>query len=242
MRTWATVLASALALASPALTQDKPAELPSTDKVLEKYVESMGGKTAIEKVSSRVMKGSIEVATFGASGSFTQYAKAPNKLLNESVFEGYGSVLQGYDGTTAWMDTPDQGLRDMNEQEAMFFKRSADFTRTLHLKNEYKKLVVTGKAKVGQRDAYVVEGEPNQGGPEKMYFDVETGYMLRTEIQGPNNQPIVVTLEDYSDEGGVKAPHTIRQELPEMSLVIKFQKIEVNTPIEDAKFAKPAAK
>lgn len=239
MRNCASLLISVLAIAGPALPQGAGGDLPSVDKVFDAYIQAEGGKAALEKVNSRLMKGTIEVPTFGASGTFTQWAKAPDKLFNESVFEGYGTVTQAYDGKTAWMDSPDQPMHDMTGTGAMLFQRSADFHRSAHLKSEYKKAAVTGKAKVGQRDAWLVEAEPNQGGPEKLYFDVENGLLLRTELPGDNGQ-MVVTLEDYKEVDGVKVPHTIKQDNPELSVVVKVQSVQHNVDIADAKFSKPA--
>jgi len=40
----------------------KPASaLPSVDQILDKYVQALGGKAAIEKLNSRVTKGKFEV-------------------------------------------------------------------------------------------------------------------------------------------------------------------------------------
>ena len=50
-------------------TDSKPA-LPTADQILDKYVQAIGGKAAIEKQTSRVSKGSFEIPAVGASGTF----------------------------------------------------------------------------------------------------------------------------------------------------------------------------
>lgn len=49
-----------------------------------------------------------------------------------------------------------------------------------------------------------------------------------------------MTLEDYKDVDGLKLPFAIHQDLPEISLLIKYQDVKQNVPVDDAKFAKPA--
>ena len=142
----------AIALAAGALAQTA-ADLPTVDQILAKNIEASGGKAALEKLNSRVEKGTIEVVTFGVSGPIEMYAKAPNKQFSRSTFEGYGEVLQGFDGKTGWVKTPDAGLREMSGAELDRAKRSADFHRSLHLKEQYAKMTVIGKGKVGDRDA-----------------------------------------------------------------------------------------
>ncbi len=231
------IFASALLLTSVALAQG---ELPSAEKVFDKYVQALGGKAAIDKHTSRYMKGTIEVPTFGASGTLEQYAKAPDKIVTKSTFEGYGDVISAFDGKTGWGDDPQQGRRDLTGAELGLTRRNADFQRALHLKEQYKTVAVTGKTKAGDREAYVVEATPPEGGTEKMFFDAENGLLLRTEAPGPESGTIVSTFSDYKDVEGLKVAHTIQQDLPNVSLVVKITELKFDVPVDDAKFAKPA--
>ena len=54
------------------------ASAQSVDEILDKYVQAVGGKAAIEKVTTRVMKGKLENPDEGPSPTEI-YAKAPNK-------------------------------------------------------------------------------------------------------------------------------------------------------------------
>src|SRR6266508_2247239 len=134
-----------LALA-PALSfaQEKPAEtkpaataetrLPLADEVLDKYVEALGGKAAVEKLTSRVMKGDFELTTMGVTSVAEIYAKAPNKWLLTINVPGFGLVQQGYDGASGWAQDPQTGLRDLRGGELEDVKRSAEFNQPLKLK------------------------------------------------------------------------------------------------------------
>jgi outer membrane lipoprotein-sorting protein len=229
----------ALAVVVPAVAQETA--LPSADQVLDKYVAATGGKEAIEKVTSRVSKGTMDVVTFGASGTFEQYAKEPGKVVTISDFPGFGTVIQCYDGKAAWMSDPQQGFRELSGPETAVYKRSADLQAALHMKDQYKKLTVTGKAKVGEREAYVMEAQPAEGDAEKYYFDTESGLLTRMDMPSPQGSgTVTLQFEDFKDVDGVKIPCTIHQDTPEISLLIKIEDVKQNVPIDDAKFSKPA--
>jgi outer membrane lipoprotein-sorting protein len=239
--TFGLIVMFALAVLVPVAAMAQDTALPSTDQVLDKYIAATGGKEAIEKVTSRVAKGTIEVVTFGASGTMEQYTKAPGRVVTISDFPGFGTVIQCYDGKTGWMSDPQQGFREMSEAELSGYKRAADLQAALHMKDRYKTLAVTGKAKVGDHDAYVVEATPAEGGAEKYYFDTASGLLTKMEMPSPQGSGnITMQFDDYKDVDGVKIASTIHQDTPEISLLIKLEDIKQNVPIDDAKFAKPA--
>lgn len=216
----------------------KAGELPGVDQILEKYVAASGGKAALEKHTSRLSKGSVEVSTFGSTGKIELYAKAPNKQLSRGEYEGYGQVLQGFDGKVAWSKTPDAGLREISGAELERVKASADFHSVTHLKDQYTKMSVVGQGKVGDRPAYIVEAG-SASGTDKLYFDTETGLLVRNEFRSEQG-PVTVTLQDYKEVDGLKLPHTIRQDTEQISFVIKVTQVQHDIAIDDAIFAKPA--
>jgi len=226
-------------------TDPKPTEaLPTVDQIVEKHVQAVGGKAAMEKLTSRVMKGTLELPAMGFSGPTETYAKAPNKFGNRSTLTGVGEIAQGFDGTTGWQQNPMVGLRTLSGAELAFIKRAAEFNSDLKFKELYPKAVVKGKQKLGERDVYLVEATPAEGSPEQLYYDVQTGLLARRDfvIDSPQGQlPTETYLEDYKEVDGVKIPFTIRQTNPAYALTIKYTEVKHNVPIDDAKFNKPAS-
>src|SRR5437870_13266315 len=78
----------------PAADAKPAAKLPTVDQVLDKYVQAIGGKAAVEKATTRVAKGSFEIPAFGATGTAEIYAKAPNKAATIVTVAGYGTVQE----------------------------------------------------------------------------------------------------------------------------------------------------
>ncbi len=224
--------------------ETKAAEtLPTVDQIIDKYVEALGGKAAIEKVTSRVAKGTFDIPAFGASGTFEAYAKAPDKSISIIDVPGFGVIKQAFDGTVAWEDNPQVGMNEKSGAALARARLDANFYREIKLKELYPKMTLKGRDKVDGKDAYVIEAVPTGVSPETWFFDTETGLLSRAdaEREGPNGvSQVQMYFEDYKDVDGVKIPHAIRQTTPEFSLSLKFSEIKQNVDIEDAKFSKPA--
>jgi outer membrane lipoprotein-sorting protein len=238
------VIAAQTAAQQPMVSQQKDASLPTADQIIEKYIQALGGKAAIEKISSRVVKGTFELPAMGVSGTATIYAKAPNKMLAVFDIPGFGTVREGYNGTVAWEQNPDMGLREKSGAELAFIKLESEFYKDIKLKELYPKINVKGKEKVGDRDVYLVEATPSEGSPEKWYFDVQTGLIIRRDFVADTAQgsiPMEQYFEDYKEVDGMKLPFTLRQTSPAISFIVKVTEVKNNAEIEDAKFNKPAA-
>jgi zinc protease len=221
----------------------KPSELPTVDQIIQKSIDATGGKAAIEKITSRVTKGTIELSAMGLKGTTEVYSKAPNKALSLTNISGLGQFKQGYDGKTAWADDPVQGLRELTGGELALIKRDSEIMGELKFKQLYPKSVVKGTGKVGAQDAYIVEATPADGGPETLYFDMKSGLLLRRDFVLESAQgtfPTETYLEDYKKVDGLMIPHTVRQTTPVVSFTIKVTEVTHNVPIDDAKFVKPS--
>ncbi len=83
--------------------------------------------------------------------------------------------------------------------------------------------------------------------PERLYFDVQTGLLLRKDTYNTTalgNYTIQTDYSDYRDAGGVKIPFLIStvSVSPADTAVIHVERVENNAAIDAAKFAKPASK
>lgn len=217
--------------------------LPTVDQIIEKHVQALGGKAAIEKLTSRTVKGTIEIPAMGISGTTESYAKAPNKFGTKSSLDGIGEFSQGFDGATAWEQNPMAGFRTLSGAELAFVKRDSEFYGDLKFKQLYPKAIVKGKQKLGDRDVYVIEATPAEGNPEQLYYDAQTGLLVRRDfvVDSPQGKlPTEAYLEDYKEIDGVKVPFTMRQTNPAVSFTIKISEVKHNVPVDDTRFAKPA--
>jgi hypothetical protein len=228
----------ALAVSSPLAAQGSP----TVDQVIDKYVQAVGGKVAMEKLTSRQAVGTIDPGN-GMTLNIEIHEKAPNKFLSEVTVPNFGSVKQGFDGSVAWDSNPQQGVQELSGAMLASRKRNAQFYRWLRLRELFPKLELKGAAKVGDRDAYFVEATPAEGAPEKFYFDTQTGLLLRrdTSVDTPDGTITFESYyEDYREVDGVKIAFSLRRVGPDNVLTLKFTEVKHNVPFDDAQFAKPA--
>jgi hypothetical protein len=235
------VLALVIAAAAPSA---QTAALPSIDQVLDKYISGTGGRAAIEKVTSFRAQGTIQVPDAGVNGTIELQQKTGDKASTTVELDGGIRQRDVCDGTIAWSEDPANGVREKSGVELAEARRSAAFARELKMKSLYKTLTVTGREKVGARDAIVVEAVPAEGRPVKLSFDAETGLLLRNVSvretpQGPLE--VDVKYEDYRAVDGVQRPFTIRQVTAMFTAVIQLTDIKHNVAIDDAVFKKPGS-
>jgi Acyl-coenzyme A:6-aminopenicillanic acid acyl-transferase/Domain of unknown function (DUF4292) len=220
-------------------TEPKVGEAPPTlEQILDKYVQAIGGKAALQAPTSRVMKGTIEAPAIGAKGTIEIYAKAPNKLLTEVALAMAGNPRTGFNGDTAWEE--EYGAA---KELDVYPKRDADFYLPLKLRELFPRIELKGKEKLGAREVYRLEA-PRGGNPRRWYFDTESGLLLRVETR--NQEGNLISREDYEDYravDGIQFPFTTRRlDQDQTEIVIKYSEIKHNVPLDDAKFDMPAAK
>jgi hypothetical protein len=238
--------ACTLVLLCPALglfAAPQSAEGPSVDQILDHYVQAVGGKDAIGKVTSRAMKGTLDNSDDGTTSPAEVFTKAPNKYLEVVTLGDAGQAQQGWNGASGWGKDPDSGLHDMEKSDQAAAARDYDFYRQIRLKELFPKMALTGKMKVDDRDAYIVEATSADGATEKLYFDAESGLLVRRDFERVTVDDGIVLYEvdydDYKDVDGLKLASTIRRKTPDYTLTYRVTEIKDNVPIDDAKFNKP---
>ncbi len=220
----------------------KAEPLPSIDEILDHYVQAIGGKQAIEKVNSRVFIGS----RIGADGVLVPEevrAKAPNKLLVTTTYPRQVSRV-GFNGTGGWAKS-NQTDRELNEAMLADLRREAEFYKEINFKNLYSQMRVLEKAKLGERDAFVVQAISTNGTSEKLYFDAQSGLLVRKYSETKialGQSPTQTDYEDFREVDGVKIPFLIHWSIPGRVWGRKINEVKQNVSLDDAEFNAPANK
>jgi hypothetical protein len=119
----------------------------------------------------------------------------------------------------------------------------ADLHLATHLKQIFSELKVRGTEKIGDREAYLVVGEREGKPPVHLYFDEQSGLLVRMERFGETalgRMPTEIDYADYRDADGVKIPFQWTLARPGGRFTIRVSEVKVNVPVDDAKFVKPA--
>ncbi|HTQ58196.1 MAG TPA: hypothetical protein VMI94_27225 [Bryobacteraceae bacterium] len=216
---------------------------PSVDQILEKYAQALGGQAAYQKVTTRVLTGTIEIPDDNLTGTARVIAKAPGAYRMTLDIPGYGTVETVLDGAAGWQKDPDNGTRAMSKKDLAAAQRDHDFYREVRLKDLYSKMQAAGSDTVAGRPVLVVEAETAEGPGEKLYFDAETGLLAKRDFERVTLEDGIVQYEvlygDYREVDGIKLPARIEQRAPDNTMIFKFTEIHNNATIEDTAFAKP---
>lgn len=222
----------------------KGAPAPRTaDQILDHYLGATGGRAAWQKLTSRVSTGTIDAPAMSLSGTIEVREKAPDRILAVITIAG-ASFRQGFDGTVGWTDDPENGLREQSGAELAEARRDADFYHVLDMRRLYARLTVIGEEKIGDRTAYVVEAALPEGGtPDRIFFDAQTGLLLRVVSQHHDSEGVFeyrVDYDDYREVDGVKLPFVVRQTTGASTLTIKLTGVRHNVALDDSQFSKSA--
>jgi outer membrane lipoprotein-sorting protein len=219
----------------------KEASGPAADRLVDKYLQAVGGVAAIEKVTSRVMKGTI---TFGDRNVPIEiYAKDPDKRISFTHTPD-GDSVTAFDGHQGWLGSPGRPVREMHGPDIDAAAMDADLHFAAHLKTMFSKVEVRGAEKIADHVAYLVIGQRDGKTPLNLYFDEQSGLLVRLVRFGetPLGQlPTQIDYADYREAGGAKIPFRWTLARPGGRFTIQLSDVKQNVPVDDAKFAKPPA-
>jgi outer membrane lipoprotein-sorting protein len=225
----------------------------TADEVVEKALTAMGGRAALGKLTSRSAMGTISISTpmGDITGTVEVYNKAPNKSRSVVKIDlsnlGLGQVLQEqrFDGTIGYAIDSLNGNRDITGDQLEAMRATTFPSPLLGYKEAGARVDLTGKEKVGDKDAYVLRFTPRAGPASRIFLDAETYILVKTIIT--LNIPQLGTdveqsslFSDYRDVDGVKTPFRVQSVNQLQSLTITLTMVENNTTIPDSSFAKPA--
>ena len=234
--------------ASPAAGQPTPTPVPTpvpptADQIIAKYIDAIGGPAAIDKMKTRVMKGTF--AGFnGVEVPFEADLAAPDKF-HIIVTTPQGTQERGSNGKVTWEKGP-RGVNELtnpvlDQMKSMFLSFS-----NIKLKEEFPRLRLGGRDKIGDRNVVIVSGTTADNHRARLFFDAGTGLLLRRISYTETMIGVIpeqIDFEDYRDVDGVKLPFTVKISSVEPGLVStrKYSEIKMNAPVDDSKFKMPAA-
>ncbi|MBZ5504079.1 MAG: c-type cytochrome [Acidobacteriia bacterium] len=218
------------------------AALPSADQIIDKYIQAVGGAESLQKITSRVQKATI---SFGERQFPAEVvAKAPNKRIS-TVHTPNGDNITAFDGQAGWLGNPGgRPPRDMNPQENEAFSFDATFYLPLEIKKMFTQLRVRPADKIGSHEVYQVIGTSPGKPPLRMFFDKVSGLLMRTirYAESPlGRNPTQVDYAEYRLDSGIRLPFQWTVARPLGRFTIQVSEIQQNVPVDDSKFAKPAA-
>jgi hypothetical protein len=241
--------------------------LPSAASILDKFIQASGGAQRLAGLTSFVGKGtSVGFGGFGGGGDVEIVAKAPDKRATIILFKeetGRGDQIRTYDGRTGWVRTPLNVLGEFQLNGGDL--DGARFDAQLSFPGQIKQLLTNLKTgpptgitdlpgpssqsslqsevKLESHSVDVVQGTGPRGLLVTMYFDKQTGLLLR-ELRYSSSPigrvPTQIDYADYRDVNGIKLPFRLTYAWLDGRDSIVLNEIKTNVAIDEARFGRPA--
>jgi hypothetical protein len=216
------------------------ATLPNAEQLLDKYLAAIGGAEALQRITSRVQKGTL-TAFGGQHFPVDVYSKAPDKRVSVMHLQG-GDSVTAFDGKQGWLSVPGR-VHTMSAAENAAARIDADLYFPAHLKTVYEKFSVDVGEKIDGHDTYMVVGRTEGQPPLRLYLDKESGLLLRLVRYAETplgRNPTQIDYADYRDVNGLKVPFRWTLARPGNRFTIQVEQLQQNVPVDDAKFAPPS--
>jgi photosynthetic reaction center cytochrome c subunit len=213
--------------------------LPSAGQIIDKYLQSVGGNSAVASVSTRIQKGTLIVGSERFPVEI--FAKASGKRLTTVHFPG-GDSVTAVNGDSGWLGTPGRAVHDMSLSEAESARVDAELFFPANLRQSFKDLRVESRTQVNGHVTYMITGTPGNLPPAQLYFDQQSGLLLRILrfVNTPLGlNPTEIDYSDYREMDSVKTPFRWTVARPNGRFTIQIEQTQQNVPINDYTFAKP---
>ena len=241
--------------------------MPKPETILDRFIKAVGGAERLATLKSFDATGiSVGFGGFGGEGRVEIAAQAPDKRATIILFNketGRGDEIRSYDGSVGWVRTPLNILGEFQLSGGDL--DGARFDAQLSFPGQIKEILTNWKtgppmsitdlpAPAGQTSAEPEAApqthvtDPVQGsGPRNLlvtlYFDKQTGLLLRELRYGGSpigRVPTQIDYSDYRDINGIKFPFRITYAWLDGRNSIVLRDIKINVPIDQSKFGKPA--
>ena len=213
--------------------------------VLNKMIDAMGGKKALEAIKDTTITGTVELVQANMSAPITIYQKEPNKIRVDVEIAAAGmSFIQAYDGQKGWgTNFQTMATEEMSDDMSKDFSHQALGNDSLL---NPKKLGITfalkPKEKLEDKDYIVLEQTLADGHKTTLFLDPATylPYKSVTKSLDPMAGSEVESesfLSDYRKVGGLMVAYSTRvMSKGEEVQRLTFTGVTYNSNLDDALF------
>jgi hypothetical protein len=219
---------------------------PTADQILDKYLQALGGTQQLTAVATLVAKGTVQEFGELEKHPLEIYAHAPAQLASIVTLPS-GVSTTVCDGNAAWIAAPYEErpvpLLPLSGGELEGAKLDAQLTFPAQIKQLLTGWRVGFPYEIAGRETQVVQGFTAAQSAVKLYFDSQSGLLVRQvryTTTAVGALPTQVDYSDYREVAGVKIPFQVMTTWADGRTVTELTEVQVNVPIDAAKFAEPA--
>lgn len=219
---------------------------PSPDQVLERYYKALGGLDKLASVTSLAAKGTWQGYDDTEQHPLEIYAKAPDQRT--TIVNNRGALTTNtYDGAKGWIAAPITDvpvtLLSLSGSDLDSAKIDAELSFPVRIKESLTDLRVGPAYEIDGKDVTILQGYSPAKSPVKLYFDSETGLLVRVvryTTSRVGRQATRFDYSDYRDVKGIKMPFFWVTTWVDGRSKTQLSEVQLNVAIDPAKFGKPA--
>jgi hypothetical protein len=222
------------------------ASAQTVDDVVRRYLQARGGLEKLRAVQSLRLTGTMEVPGVPEAAPFVMELKRPHLMRTEFTIGGQ-TATRAYDGRAGWarLPLPGEPPRPMSAEDSAEAADQADVDLSPLVDASAKGFAVelVGKDRIPGGETWQLKVKGTLG-PRTVHIDTKTHLVIATEeTRTVEGRPVdfITNVGDYRSVQGLQFPFRIevgpKGSIDRQKLVLT--RVEVNPPIDDARFAMP---
>lgn len=204
----------------------------TADKVIEDYVNALGGSDALKGVNDVTMNASMKIQ--GMSMDMVSYQRQPNQLYREMKMQGNVVSKEIFNGDAGKVMSP-MGEQKLEGELLEKMKYDSYLFPELQFSELGFSAEILGIEEVEGQDTYKLKVVSPTGSESTAYFSRESGLKIKEVSQTPQGNIATLFIE-YTDVKGIKFPKTMNQTVGPQSFDVIYESIKVNEGIEESIF------
>jgi photosynthetic reaction center cytochrome c subunit len=221
----------------------------TADKIIDKYIQALGGAQKLAGLTSFVATGTQEgYVDVKGGGQFQIFAKGPDQRTVQVRFKDApdrGDQTRSFDGKIGWVTTPRAllGEYEVTGSELDGLKMDAQLSFPGQIKQVLTNLRVGYDESIDGKTVQVVQGTGPRGLLATLYFDKQSGLLVRLlrYSRSPIGRiPTQVDYADYRDVNGIKFPFKYKFSWLDGRDNYQITDVKTNVPIDESRFGKPS--
>lgn len=214
--------------------------LPTARALVDRSVEALGGRTAIEHLPARWEGNSIEIPAQGIRIAMQMFISG-NKIVTLSEMPGLGTIRSGFDGEVGWAINPALGPQILDGSQLQQARQSADQLAVLHPERYVSSMQTVEETDFGGARCYRVRVTTPWAETYDEFFNKENGLpqgSIRRQASPQGDVEISAQITEYRTVAGVRLPRVVRAEMMGMQMISRVDSTEIRA-IPDSVFALP---
>ena len=236
-----TCLSAMIILLASVLTAPVTAEEIPLNVLLERHVEALGGRDAIDGIRSIVSTGEVEMISTGMKGTIRSIILMPCLSYTEAEL-GLFTVTQGFDGERIWMVGPNGMLQIRRDEDSYKNQVTTCLLENFGYisLNEGSTLEYSGTSAIDSSECYAMAFNPDGGYPGRIYIDSSSYLITMLEIETMTGT-VEQRFFDYRETGGIMIPFrtVTTQKAIGQALEVRTLTVEIDSEVDPAIFLPP---